>query len=272
MEISDAEYDSLVTVIKTKYDIDFGNYEPKSFKRRLVRAIGVFKLDGVHGLWSKLLVDRDFIFELIDQLTVGLTTLFRDPIMWSDLKTILRLEYSKSHVKVWHAGCSSGEEVYSMAITMKEAGVVANARVLATDLNNSSIECAKKGIYHKSYFKDFSENYKQYNKIRNLKSYLLDKNPEENGIKFDISLIDHVEFDQRNLLELTTDENFDVIFCRNVMIYFDDEMKKKLLNDFYNKLNKNGKFIVGFYDSILPIIDHSKFKMINERNKIFQKI
>ena len=272
MEISDEEYKSLITVIKTKYNIDFSNYEPKSFRRRLARAIGVFKLDGVHGLWAKLLSDRDFIFDLIDQLTVGLTTLFRDPIMWSDLKTILRLEYSKAPVKVWHAGCSTGEEVYSMGITMREAGVVENARVLATDLNNSSIVHAKKGEYNKSYFKDFYANYSEFNKMRRLESYLLDNSPETNGIKFNTDLISHVEFDQRNLVEFTTKEKFDIIFCRNVMIYFDDEMKRKLLDDFYNKLNKGGKFIVGFYDSILPIIDHSKFEMVNERNKIFQKI
>jgi chemotaxis protein methyltransferase CheR len=120
--ISDEELKSLTSAINQRHGIDFGCYETKSLKRRVTRAMGVFKLNSIHELWIKILKDREFIYPLMDEISVGLTAMFRDPVLWRRLRTLLGAEWKlKNELSIWHAGCSTGEEVYTMAIVVREA-------------------------------------------------------------------------------------------------------------------------------------------------------
>ena len=272
MEFSQEEYRSLLNVINIRYGLDFSCYEPKSFNRRISRALSVLKLDGLHDLWFKLLKDRDFIFPFINEITVGMTSLFRDPTMWKDLKDLLRKKIKeKESLKICHAGCSTGEEVYSMAILLDQLGIHNQVTSLAVDLNSESIKQASQGYYQKLMWNDFNKNYKEFNPVKDLKSYLISDNPGENEIQFNPKLVKNVVFEQKNILNTKFDVKFDLIFCRNVMIYFDTATKIKLLDFFYESLEENGLLIIGFFDSVSSLIDSTKFELQDAKNKIFRK-
>jgi chemotaxis protein methyltransferase CheR len=117
--LSREELDSLTQVIKKKFGIDFTEYEPKSLLRRVNHALKVLKLNGTIDLWGKILKDPKFIFSFIDELTVGMTSMFRDPQFWIKFRNLLEEDYfGKNIIKVWHAGCSTGEEIYTMGLLM----------------------------------------------------------------------------------------------------------------------------------------------------------
>jgi chemotaxis protein methyltransferase CheR len=271
VEITDEELNSLNRVILTRYGIDFTSYETTSFKRRVSRAMSVFKMESVLELWSKFLKDREFIYPFIDQLTVGLTAMFRDPILWNTLKksTLNNHFAQKEELHIWHAGCSTGEEVFTMGIVLSDTGFKDKANALATDLNQSFIRTAREGNYHISVKDEYTRNYAEYNSLRKLDTYFT---VDGDMICLDKKLCSHVQYRHHNLLMDKMAQKFDIIFCRNVMIYFDNTAKLKLLDQFHQCLNDGGFFIIGFYDALLPLIDHKKFEIFDINAKIFRKI
>ena len=147
-EISDQELNSLTNAIKKKYGVDFTNYERKSLKRGFARLITKRKLDSVLNLWSKILSDKSFFIESIDELTVNLTEMFRNPEIWVKmLEDVLPHFENNKKLDIWHAGCSSGEEVYTMAIVLKQQGFLKKTDAIATDLSKRILKEAKKGEY-----------------------------------------------------------------------------------------------------------------------------
>jgi chemotaxis protein methyltransferase CheR len=269
VEISDEELHSLNRVILTRYGIDFTSYEISSFKRRISRAMAIFQMDTVMDLWSRLLKDRDFIYPFIDELTVGLTAMFRDPVLWSTLKnTALKSFEQKENISIWHAGCSTGEEVFTMGIVLSDAGLQYKARALATDLNQASIRTAKEGKYHISVMDEYNRNYAVYKRVHTLEKYYA---VEGEYVCLDTRLNKHAAYRHHNLIMEKMPQKFDIIFCRNVMIYFDMAAKLKLLEVFYQCLNEGGLLIIGFYDALLPLMDHKKFEIYDLNAKIFRK-
>lgn len=270
LELTDEELNSLNRAILTRYGIDFTSYESASFKRRVARAISVFKLESVHGLWVKLLKDRDFIYPFIDELTVGLTAMFRDPILWSTLKkSVLRPYQEQDILNIWHAGCSTGEEVFTMGIVLNELNLTDKTKALATDLNQSAVKFAKEGRYRKQIIDEYLQNFKQYNPVKRFESYYA---LDGETAHFDTNLIRHVQFENHNLLMEKMHQKFDIIFCRNVMIYFDTTTKLRLLEQFHECLNPGGYFIIGFYDALVPLINEEKFEFYDLNAKIFRKL
>ncbi len=268
--ISDEELKSLTDAIQQRHGIDFSCYEPKSLKRRLVRALHVFKLSAVHELWIKILKDRSFIYPFMDEISVGLTSMFRDPVLWNRLLEMLRGEWSgKNQLSIWHAGCSTGEEVYTMGILLKESVFTGQVHARATDISNQAIETARRGEYHKMKLEEYDQNYKQFRRNGTIKTYCVENADQ---VRLNPSLIQHVTFEYHNLITSPFSGNYDIIFCRNVMIYFDANAKIKLFEKFHQVLNPDGLFIVGFYDAVLPMVNPSMFKIFDTDAKIFQKV
>ncbi len=268
--ISDEELKSLTDAIQQRHGIDFSCYEPKSLKRRVIRALHVFNLTAIHELWTKILRDHSFIYPFLDEISVGLTSMFRDPVLWKKMRHLLNESLShKLNLSIWHAGCSSGEEVYTMGIVLKESSFSKPVTALATDISNQAMATAKKGEFNTMKMEEYDKNYLQFNPASVLRKYY----STENGSAFmDTSLIKHVTFEHHNLITDPFSKTFDVIFCRNVMIYFDNNAKRKLFDKFYDALNANGLFIIGFYDAVLPLVDPNKFRVLDIDAKIFQKV
>ncbi len=267
--LSDEELKSLTNAIQQRHGIDFGCYEPKSLKRRVIRALTVFKFTSVHELWIKILREHAFIYKFMDEISVGLTAMFRDPVLWRKLKVLLSTELQNKDVRIWHAGCSTGEEVYTMGIVIAESNFRGKVTARATDISKQSIETAMRGEYHKMKLDEYEQNLKAYNPTSSLKNYYTDG---PTSVTLKNSLIKHVTFDYHNLIKDPFEDNYDIIFCRNVMIYFDNKTKLILFDKFHRSLKPGGLLIIGFYDAVLPLIDETKFKILDIDAKIFQKI
>ncbi|WKK81604.1 CheR family methyltransferase [Marivirga arenosa] len=272
IEISDEELHSLTDAIQQRHGIDFSCYEVKSLRRRLTRTLSVFNLESIHELWMKILREQEFIYPFMDEISVGLTSLFRDSSLWKALEKKVLLEYTKKEkpLSIWHAGCSTGEEVYSMGILLQELNIQDNTKAWATDISNKSLKIAQDGEYHRMKFAEYNKNLNEYKLNRNLDKFT---EPETlpNHFKLKRSLISHVTWEHHNLISDEFTKKFDIIFCRNVMIYFDVNSKIKLFKKFYNSLNPGGILIIGFYDAVLPFIDSIDFEILDIDSKIFIK-
>ena len=271
IEISKEELNSLTAAIMQRHGIDFTCYEPKSLKRRVVRALSVFDLGSIHELWVKILRDRDFVGQFVNEMSVGLTSMFRDPGFWIKLREILPgLISEKGSLQVWHAGCSTGEEVFTLNIVLRHLGLEGKVRSYATDMNTSALEQAKTGIYHVLKLDEYEHKYHKFtNNGSTLSRYY--KRDGKYG-HMDLSLVRFVKFEMSNLITDTNRNKYDIIFCRNVMIYFDAGAKKLVLEKFYNNLKPGGLLVIGFFDALAPIVDKTKFEFYDLDNKIFRKI
>lgn len=269
IEISEEEVKALAQSILTRYGIDFTCYEPKSLRRRINRIISVFNCSSVFELWTRLLKDSTFIYSFVNEITVGMTSMFRDPVMWKTLRHQLVKEYANQNtINIWHAGCSSGEEVYTMGIVLQETHLQHKAKAIATDINQDAIAEATRGIYHKMKMTENESNYREYIIYGDFTKYYTSN---ENSAKMDQKLVSHVNFTYHNVLSDPVLGEFDIIFCRNVMIYFDHKAKEKLMEKFFNALKPGGYFIIGFYDTMLSLVDDKKFSLVDAQAKIFQK-
>jgi chemotaxis protein methyltransferase CheR len=269
--VTDEELKSLTDAIHQRHGIDFSCYEPKSLKRRVIRALHIFKLSAVHELWMRILKDRAFIYPFMDEISVGLTAMFRDPVLWKKVRHLLNNELSaKKELSIWHAGCSTGEEVYTMAIVLKESTYDKPVAVRATDISNQAMATAKAGEYNVMKLPEYEQNYVNYNPGGLLKKYY---RQTSDVACMDTGLIRDVTFEHHNLITDSFGANqYDIVFCRNVMIYFDGNAKRKLFDKFYASMTPGGLFIIGFYDAVLPLVDPTKFKVLDMDAKIFQKI
>lgn len=264
-DITEAEVTAITQSILTRYGIDFTCYEPKSLRRRIIRVMNNFNFSSAHDLWVQFLRDTNFVHVFMNEISVGMTSMFRDPLMWKNLKTQLA---GRHELAIWHAGCSTGEEVYSMAIVLKELNLLDRAKALATDFNQQALEEAKAGTYHKIKMIENEANYKEYNMFKDFTQFFT---TDGRHAKMDSSLISHVTFRYHNLVTDAYPKGFDIIFCRNVMIYFDSIAKLKMMDWFHQSLNPNGLFIIGFFDTMSHLVDNSKFELVDEAAKIFRK-
>lgn len=267
-EISDAELDSLTNAIKTRYGIDFTNYEKASLKRGFARLIQKRELDNIMGLWSKIMRDKEFLPGCIDELTVNLTELFRNPEIWIKLREdILTKLPTNSRLDFWHAGCSSGEEVYTMAMVLQDRNLLHKSSTLATDLSNSILEQAQKGEYPNIMVNRYLKTCKQYCPDSTLEKWF-EMGEHESKIKEKYKK--HIQFQKHNLVHEPMNKQFDIIFCRNVMIYFDDVLKMKVLKLFHSCLKEGGFFIIGYYD-MLPAEHKTLFDLYDSTTRVYRK-
>lgn len=268
VEINDEELSALTNAIKTRFGIDFTSYESKSLKRGFARLIARHELGSLIGLWSKILHDREFLVSHIDELLVNLTEMFRNTEVWIKIKEdILEQLRSKPKLEFWHAGCSTGEEIFSMAIILKELRLLYKTKVLATDLSTAALEQAKKGRYTTLLWKKYAAAYSKCFPDTNPENHFL---INENEFVIREELKKHISFQRHNLAQDKMTQKFDFIFCRNVMIYFDDTLKMKVLKLFYDSLEDDGYFIIGYYD-MLPEQSKTLFRLHDATTRIYRK-
>ncbi len=267
-EISDEELDSLTSAIKVRYGMDFTNYEKASLKRGFTRLIQKHELDSLIGLWSKIMKDKEFLYSCIDGLTVNLTELFRNPEIWIKLKEdVLTQLQGKIKLNIWHAGCSSGEEVYTMAMVLQDKKLLHKSSMLATDLSVSILEQARQGEYSTIQVNKYLKASRQYCSEANLNDWF-EMGEHSSHVKEKYKK--HIKFEQHNLVQDPMSKSFDIIFCRNVMIYFDDILKMKVLKLFHSCLKDDGFFVIGYYD-MLPAGHKELFELYDSTTRLYRK-
>jgi chemotaxis protein methyltransferase CheR len=268
LTISDYELQSFTLAVKTRFGMDFTNYEPKSLKRGLVRLIAKYQLESMVGLWSAILYDKELIVQYVDELLINLTEFFRNASLWQFLRTELLPSLIKESVlRIWHAGCSTGEEPYSMAIVLKQLGLLHRAQFLATDLSAKALAAAKQGTYSNLLWPACERSFSRYDSEGRINRYFVKR---EETFKIIENIKKNVRFQRHNLVQEPIKERFKLIFCRNVMIYFDQGLKQKVLERLYDCLEEDGYLIIGFYD-MLPNSAREMFTLHCPTNRIYTK-
>jgi len=267
--IDDQQLDLLISDIYDYYGYDFGGYSRASFRRRIDR---IYKLDGFvhfHDFLSKVKTDADYFKRLTEEITVNVTEMFRDPSFYKVLREeILPALHSKPFIRIWHAGCSTGEELYSMAILLSEAGLLHKSLMYATDLNQTVLETAKKGLFSLKLMKEYAQNYRDSGGKRDFSEYYI----ANYGLaKFDENLSQRMVFSQHNLVSDSSFNEFDLIICRNVMIYFDKELQDRALQLFDDSLAKLGYLALGSKETIKYTSIQKKYEQLR-KEKIWKKI
>lgn len=267
--IRDPELIELIDLIKKVHGFDFSDYTKASLKRRVTRIMMLKKLS-FYDLKHNMVNDEGFFQWFLEEITVNVTEMFRDPSFYTAIQTQL-LPYLSSypHIKIWSAGCSSGEEVYSLAILMKEAGLSPKTFIYGTDINTEVLAEARKGIYSLRKLKTYAENYQ----LSGLPGTLTD----HFTLLYDAATIRHelkanTLFSVHNLISDGVFNEFQMICCRNVFIYFENELQDKILEQFYNSLSPLGFLCLGSKETIRSDVYRKKFRVVNHRENIYQKI
>lgn len=259
--VSDALYQSR--------GVDFSNYAFSSFKRRIVRFIEINKIRDLNDFTTRIESDNAYADNLIKEITVNVTEMFRDPSFWVILRDNIlpRIEIS-SEIKIWHAACSTGEEVYSMAILLKESGLLKYSKIVATDLNSNVLKVAEKGIYTLKSQEVNRKNYEQYGGLRELSDYYT---VMDNHVQYDPDLIKNVDFRCHNLAQDGHVSVFDLILCRNVLIYFNFELQEKVINTFNSNMSPGSFLAIGSKESIRWCKAAGYFNEVSFEEKIYRK-
>jgi chemotaxis protein methyltransferase CheR len=269
-DIDIADLKKIAELIYQKYNYDFRNYAMSSFKRRVLRIIELKKLS-VDALLKRLTENPVFINEFLDELTVNVTEMFRDPSFWRIMREeiIPAILLNHKQFKIWHAGCSSGEEVLSMAIMLKEMGIWQDVQLFATDLDTNILERAKSATYSIKNMELNEKNYIRFQGTSNLKNYY----KEDNGwAVFNKDLLSNVTFRKHDLVLCEVFNKFDLILCRNVMIYFNQTLQNEVLKKFHESLFKYGYLSIGSKESLIWCDYANRFIVVNNEEKIYKKI
>jgi chemotaxis protein methyltransferase CheR len=270
-DIDIADLKRISELIHQKYNYDFRNYAMSSFKRRVLRIMELKKLN-VESLLKKLVDSPAFINEFLDELTVNVTEMFRDPSFWRVMREEIMPAILLNHkqFKIWHAGCSSGEEVLTMSIMLKEMGILHDVTMIATDLDTNILERAKTGIYP---IKNMELNEKNYIRFQGTASSLKEYYREENGqAVFNKELLMNVSFRKHDLVLGEIFNKFDLVLCRNVMIYFNQTLQNDVLKKFHESLFKYGYLAIGSKESLIWCDYANRFIVVNNEEKIYKKI
>ncbi len=270
-EIHIVDIRKLTETIKTRYGYDFTNYAISSFKRRILRIVELYKFNSVDALNKKISEDPAFFEEFVSEITVNVTEMFRDPSFWRILrdKIIPNILLNHKKVSIWHAGCSSGEEVYSMAILLKEMGILEDSKIIATDIDDQILERAKSGVYTVKNMELNEKNYVRFRGENELNKYFEVKN----GLAYmDKSLVKDVSYRKHDLVNGIVFNKFDIVLCRNVMIYFNQNLQNEVLKKLHESIFKYGYLAIGSKESLIWCEIANKFIVVNNEEKIYKKI
>jgi chemotaxis protein methyltransferase CheR len=268
-DIQEIELDLLLEAIFQRYGYDFRHYARASVKRRVQRIVEKSGCARISEVIPRLLYDEAFSQTAIQEFSVSVTEMFRDPEFYRALRQIV-VPYLKTYpyIRVWHAGCAMGEEVYSMAILLQEEGLYERSTIFATDFNEAVLDKAREGIYALRNIRQYTLNYMSAGGTRSFGDYYHAK--YESAI-MNPTLKSRITFASHNLATDGVFGELQVIFCRNVLIYFDRELQNRVLGLFAESLAPGGFLCLGSKETLQYSDMADRFKVIDEQAKIFQK-
>lgn len=268
-QISDQELDMLINETFTRHGYDFANYARASLKRRVNRLLVLDRLPSFAELLARVRHDDNYLTHLIQELTVNVTEMFRDPQTFRTIREkLLPILATYPFIRVWHAGCATGEEVYSMAILLEEAKLLDKSLLYATDLNPAVIENIRRGLFPLSQMKLYSENYIQSGGRKDFSSYytaVYDKAKFHERLRTKMIVATH------NLVSDRSFNEFSLVICRNVLIYFDKNLQNNVLTLFDESLEKLGFLVLGAKENLSFSDVASKYAAF-ENERIWRKM
>ena len=260
----------LIEVVYLRYNYDFRDYTGASQKRRVLHAMKEMHCTTISALQDKILHDAAAFSQLLQYLTIPVTEMFRDPSFYLSLREQV-IPFLKTYpsLKVWVAGCSTGQEVYSMAIMLREEGLLERSILYATDINPQSLETAKRGVFPLDQMQLYTENYQAAGGKTAFSDYYT---AAYGGARFDQSLVENVTFADHSLATDSVFSETHLISCRNVMIYFNRRLQNRVFGLFHESLCHRGFLALGSKESIDFSDYGGRFEALAKRERIYRKL
>jgi len=268
-EINNIEIQLLLEGIYRIYGYDFRNYSLASLKRRLKKRMDDERVETISGLQEKIFHNPESMQNLFYDLSINVTEFFRNPLFYKVFrKKILPVIKTYPFARIWQAGCSTGEEVYSMAILLEEEGIYDRCKIYATDMNERVIKKAKQGIFKLKSMKKFTQNYIAAGGKDEFSKYYT---AHYDNAMFNSSLKKNVVFAQHNLVTDSSFNEFNVILCMNVMIYFNKTLQENVIDLLDKSLCNFGILCIGEKESLNFTSFNYKYKQLDDNQRIYQK-
>jgi chemotaxis protein methyltransferase CheR len=269
-DLEDIELTLLLEGVYRRYGFDFREYAPASLRRRVWRRAHAEGLETLSALQDKLLHDAAAMERLLLDLSINVTAMFRDPTFYVAFrKKVVPQLRTYPFTRIWVAGCSTGEEVYSLAILLHEEGVYERTRIYATDINETVLERARAGLFPLEKMQEYTHNYIRAGGDRAFSEYYL---AAYDGAQFQRSLVENVVFAQHNLVSDRSFNEFNVIICRNVMIYFDRTLQNRVHGLFYESLVRLGVLGLGHKEAIRFSPYEDRYEELDPVEKLYRKV
>ena len=264
------EIELLLEGVYRHYGFDFRSYAYASIRRRLWKRVDGEGLSSISALQARILHDQDAMERLLLDLSVNVTAMFRDPSFYKEFREqVVPLLRTYPFIRIWHAGCSTGEEVFSMAILLEEEGLYDRARLYATDINDVVLQRARQGIFPLDRMQEYTENYLRAGGTRSFSEYYTAK---YDGALFTPALTRNIVFSQHNLVTDRSFSEFHVIFCRNVLIYFDKALQNRVHSLFYDSLVMFGVLALGSKESLKFSKYEPCYEKVSVSEKLYRKV
>ncbi|POA18040.1 chemotaxis protein CheR [Pseudomonas sp. FW300-N1A1] len=259
----------LIEAIYLKYSYDFRDYCGASIQRRVNHALHQFECRTISALQERVLHDPAEFMQLLQLLTIPVSEMFRDPAHFLAIRqeVVPRLKTYPS-IKLWIAGCSTGEEVYSLAILLREEGLLERTLIYATDINPRSLEKARRGIFSRDNIRAYTRNYQQAGGRRSFADYYTAA--YDHGI-FDKSLCEHVTFADHSLATDSVFSEVQFISCRNVLIYFNKKLQDRTFGLFHESLCHRGFLALGSKETLEFSAYGQQFEPLVKQERIYRK-
>jgi len=263
------EIQLLLEAIFQKYGYDFRDYAKAHVKRRILRRLALSDLDSISAMQHQVINDLAFFEQLLLDLSINVTEMFRDPHFYRTVREeVAPVLQTYPFVKIWLAGCATGEEVYSLAILLKEEGLYDRSQIYATDFNQVVLEKAKEGIYPVEHLKDYSINYQKAGGLGSLADYYTAK---YNSVIIKQELKEKIVFADHNLVTDSIFGEMHMVVCRNVLIYFNKDLQNRVVGLFLDSLCAGGFLCLGSKESLRFSQYVDAFEIVAEQERIFRK-
>jgi chemotaxis protein methyltransferase CheR len=269
-EIEALEVQLFLEAVFRRYGFDFRDYAYPSIRRRIGNQVRAEGLESIPELQEKILHEPACMERFLLAVTVNVTSMFRDPHFYRAFRTKV-VPYLRSYpfLRIWHVGCSTGEEVYSMAILLHEEGLYPKCRLYATDMNEEVLARAKAGIFPLALLQEYTTNYLQAGGTASLSEYYTAK---YGNVIFQRSLTENIVFAQHNLVTDSSFNEFHVILCRNVMIYFNDTLTNRVHHLLHESLAASGFLGLGNRESMKHTPYEACYEEIDGHEKLYRRI
>jgi chemotaxis protein methyltransferase CheR len=260
----------LLDTVHERAGVDFRDYAFSSLRRRVARAVRETATENVSGLHLRLKSDNRILNQLIRMLTVHTTAMFRDPAFFRALREhVIPVLRTYPFVRLWVAGCSTGEEVYSLAILLHEEDMAGRCRIYATDLSETVLDQARSGVFPLSVMQEYSRNYQLGGGRASFSDYFT---ADSESVIFRRHLREPTVFGVHNLVCDASFNEFHLILCRNVMIYFRRELQERVHQLFYDSLIRFGYLGLGKSEAVRFTAFGGSYEAIDARERVFRKI
>jgi len=268
-DLEKIELELFLDAIHQRYGYDFRHYARASVSRRARHILAKSGHQHLSDLIPLLLHDESFAFQAIYDFSITVTEMFRDPTFYQAVRQLVT-PYLQTYpfIKIWVAGCATGEEVYSLAILLKEEGLYNRTTIYATDFNETALKKAAEGIYPLKDVQQYTGNYQKSGGLHSFSEYY---HADYNSAIMDTALKTNITFAHHNLVTDSVFSEVQVVFCRNVLIYFDRSLQNWVLNTLANSLSRGGFLCLGTKETLefSSVVD--QFKAVNLQERIYQK-